>query len=343
MLFALTLIALGTNPARELPALPRLRQEAFSSAAQILERQGLPLAPPAPSGQRPAWEAHVAYGAKALWLSVQVDGAASSHAGTVRIGLFFPSGDVAGEGTSLSFGEGQTAPEGSKAKLETTPAGARLTAVLPPISWPRFPARGPVRLDLCISLITPSGKAEASNCEAGKMTGWELQMPSGFREELGVTAPKNALTLKARPQGWLGFDAMTSPLWVRSSSTITPESLEKILGEASMDPASARIAVPPSMSLPNKGLMVPLLFGQNPFREDGTCDGGRVLRLVLFLIKGKTAERVLEWPASSCAGGRATSVTLDEEGALTIGYESGGLVTFTWSTDHFERTEMGKR
>ena len=51
--------------------------------------------------------------------------------------------------------------------------------------------------------------------------------------------------------------------------------------------------------------------------------------------------RALEWPASTCAVGRASSIELDEQGALTIGYSSGSTSGFTWSHDHFERTELG--
>jgi hypothetical protein len=83
------------------------------------------------------------------------------------------------------------------------------------------------------------------------------------------------------------------------------------------------------------------LTGVDPFQAGETCDKTRQLRLTVYLLKGATAERVLEWPASSCALGRGTSVALDEDGALTVGYETGGMVTFIWSGDHFERTEIG--
>ena len=50
---------------------------------------------------------------------------------------------------------------------------------------------------------------------------------------------------------------------------------------------------------------------------------------------------MLECPAATCALGRATSVVLDDDGSLTIGYSGGTIATYSWSTDHFERTEYG--
>jgi hypothetical protein len=67
------------------------------------------------------------------------------------------------------------------------------------------------------------------------------------------------------------------------------------------------------------------------------------LRPGLYLVTGKTALRVLEWPAATCALGRAASMELDEEGALAIGYSNGATMNFAWSGNHFERTELGKR
>jgi hypothetical protein len=52
-------------------------------------------------------------------------------------------------------------------------------------------------------------------------------------------------------------------------------------------------------------------------------------------------ERVLDWPAMSCALGRALSVSLDEDGELSVGYSSGATVRFAWDRDHFERIEYG--
>jgi len=95
--------------------------------------------------------------------------------------------------------------------------------------------------------------------------------------------------------------------------------------------------------MPDGRLLLAVLSGENPYTADGKCDAGKELRLGLYLVKGKTAQRVLEWPAATCALGRATSVVLDEEGALSIGYSNGPTINFAWSGDHFERTELGER
>ncbi len=65
------------------------------------------------------------------------------------------------------------------------------------------------------------------------------------------------------------------------------------------------------------------------------------MRLAVFQVRGRVGERVLDWPAMSCALGRALSVSLDEDGELSVGYSSGATVRFTWDGDHFERTEYG--
>jgi hypothetical protein len=86
-----------------------------------------------------------------------------------------------------------------------------------------------------------------------------------------------------------------------------------------------------------------VVSGKDPYAVEGKCEADQELRLGLYLVQGKTALRVLEWPAATCALGRAISVGVDEEAALTIGYSNGATVNFVWSGDHFERTELGKR
>lgn len=86
-----------------------------------------------------------------------------------------------------------------------------------------------------------------------------------------------------------------------------------------------------------------MVSGKNPYAVAGQCDSERELRLGLFLVNGKTAQRALEWPAATCALGRAQAVGLDEEGALIIRYSNGATINFAWSGDHFERTELGNR
>jgi hypothetical protein len=86
-----------------------------------------------------------------------------------------------------------------------------------------------------------------------------------------------------------------------------------------------------------------VLAGQDPFDADDVCTPDREVRLLLYRVRGKVAERVLEWPARSCALGRALSVSLDPSGELTLGYSSGATVRFIWSRDPVERTEYGSQ
>jgi len=95
------------------------------------------------------------------------------------------------------------------------------------------------------------------------------------------------------------------------------------------------------MSLPDGRILLSILTGNDPFFAEGQCNPQSELRLGLYLVQGRTARRALEWPAASCALGRASSVVLEDDGVLTIGYSSGATATFAWSGDHFERTGIG--
>jgi hypothetical protein len=269
---------------------------------------------------------------------------------TLSLSLFFPGPDVTAEayvfrlnaeGKPLRPGDGATPKEAQDAVKARVEAG-RLVAVLPVEAWPRFAAKGPVAMELCLTLESRAA-GPRSNCTDGQM-GASVTLPAAFQAGLPVKPPRGVALLQARPGGWLGFDG-TSPTvaFVQSSSTLTPESLDKLLPEPAVDPVAQRIALPIHPKLPDRRPLVARLTGRPPFHEDGTCDKTRQLRLTIFLLEGKTAGRVLEWPVQSCAGGRATSVSLEEDGTLTVGYESGNLVTFTWSQTHFERTELGAR
>ena len=103
------------------------------------------------------------------------------------------------------------------------------------------------------------------------------------------------------------------------------------------------VNVPETLSLPDGRPVVSVLTGKNPYAVDGRCDADSELRMGLYLVTGTTALRVLEWPAATCALGRAASMELDEEGALTIGYSNGATMNFVWSGDHFGQTQLGKR
>jgi hypothetical protein len=143
----------------------------------------------------------------------------------------------------------------------------------------------------------------------------------------------------------VGWGVLHYPTWVEANKPLTHDSLRALVTTEPVDPEKADLNVPDSLILPGGRTILTVVSGKNPYAVAGKCDADQELRLGLFLVmgKGKTAQRVLEWPAATCALGRALSVSMDEEGALSIGYSNGTTINFAWSGDHFERTEIGKR
>ena len=92
---------------------------------------------------------------------------------------------------------------------------------------------------------------------------------------------------------------------------------------------------------PDRRPLAAVLTGRDPFAENGRCDPETELKMGIYVLEGPTARAVLDWPVASCALGRASSVVLDGDGALTLGFASGATIDFIWSGDHFERTEIG--
>jgi hypothetical protein len=162
-------------------------------------------------------------------------------------------------------------------------------------------------------------------------------MLSGLRQH----APPEVVALEARPGGWVGFGERVEPRWIFADKPLTLPSLRALVSETSLDPSALRLYIPDRMTLPDGGAVLAVFTGQDPFDAEDTCSPEREVRFLLYRVKGRVAERVLDWPARSCALGRALSVSLDPTGELTVGYSSGATQRFIWSHDHFERTEYG--
>jgi hypothetical protein len=180
------------------------------------------------------------------------------------------------------------------------------------------------------------------------MVGGPVQLPDTFRAQLKLEPPKGVLTLEAGDGGWLGYGELPVPSWVQADSPLTQQSLGRLVAGKPADAKAARVNVPEQLRLPDGRILFSVLSGQDPYARDGQCNAAQELRVGLFLVAGRTARRVLDWPASSCALGRALSMQLaegdsDVPGTLTIGYSNGATVNFAWSGDHFERTELGSR
>jgi len=222
-----------------------------------------------------------------------------------------------------------------------------LEVAIPARALPRFPAEEPLVFDLCLTYedvdAAGSKPPAVSNCKGGGMVGEALRLPDDFRKGLKLKAPKGLVALEGQPDGWLGYGILHYPDWVEADAPLTPGLLKVLVTPKAVEAASVGVNVPETLMLPNGKPLLVVLSGDNPYSAQGTCDSDKELRLGLYLVKGKTAQRVLEWPAATCALGRATSVVLDEDGALSIGYSNGPTINFAWSGDHFERTELGKR
>ncbi|MHB8879561.1 MAG: hypothetical protein ACYC8T_38190, partial [Myxococcaceae bacterium] len=275
------------------------------------------------------------------------------------VSLHFPDAGATARGYGYRFaldGKRTPDPEGGaplfanalvRLAVKQGPKGLLFEAAFPPRSLPRFPARDPLVLDLCLTYEDRDEVAEnpvtVSNCTGGTMAGGSLKLPDELRKGLKLKPPESVDGLEAREGAWLGYAALSYPRWIAADAPLTPESLISFATDMAVDPTAARIPLPANMSLPGGRAIWPVLSGKDPYAVEGECNAEEELRLGLFAVKGKFADRVLEWPAATCALGRAVSLAFNEEGSLTIGYSNGSSSTFAWSTDHFERTELGLR
>jgi len=115
-----------------------------------------------------------------------------------------------------------------------------------------------------------------------------------------------------------------------------------VAGGSAVEPRAAGIPVPPTLTLPGGQPLFAVLTGRAPSRTPGGCEAGQELRLSLYLVQGAQAHRALEWPAATCQLGQADRVELGGDGSLVLGYTGGAQVHFTWTDQHFERSELGR-
>ncbi len=292
-----------------------------------------------------------------LYLGVEVTDDVSLPSDVLKLQLHFPRGGLGAEGLQLELGPlglrvlPADAPEDLRrlihAELTKGPGVKTAEVAIPARALPRFPAREPMVFDLCATYedkdAPDATPVAVSNCELGSMLGAPLRLPDSFRSALGLKPPERVTALEGRDGAWLGYETLRYPLWLSADKDLTAAALASFVASPPVKPEDVRLAIPKSLSLPDARPLVPVLGGADPYATEGQCDSDRELRLGLYLIKGKIAERVLEWPVATCALGRALSVALEDDGNLTIGYSTGATTTFSWTGDHFERTEIGKR
>lgn len=275
------------------------------------------------------------------------------------LSLFFPGAGPAAHGFTYrfafdgprAFDDETAAPAAAQrlvvAQVKRTPKGMVVEARLPPRALPAFPVKGPLAFDLCLAYqdrgAVGAPAAEVKSCSGGSMGKTALALPESWRAGLKLPkAPAGLVAVEGRRGGWVGYGERHELRWVRSDEPLTEGSLAAMVTDAPLNPEAIGLS-PPRLVLEAAGRkpIFSVLSGKDPQPGDVPCDAAKEVRLSLFLVDGKTAAQVLEVPAVTCALGRATAVVLDGEGSLSIGYSSGVIATYSWSTDHFERTEYG--
>ncbi|MBN1206435.1 MAG: hypothetical protein JXB05_16110 [Myxococcaceae bacterium] len=360
------LLALAVAPAqaqerptnKTVPALARApkldgRFKEFGSA--------LNLRPPATAEASASFTARVASRKETLYVAVEATDDQLLAGDQVTLTLFFPGAGTTATGNTFRFafdGKRASAPESGTSTFaqEQVDVGVQrkddklnLEIAIPATAFPRFPATDPLVFDLCISFEDQDAVGQqpttVSNCKDGGMIGDALKLSDEFRKGLKLKPPEDVTALEATRGAWLGWGLLHYPVWVEASRPLTSESLRSVVATDSVEPEKVDVNVPESLTLPGGRTLLTVVSGKDPYAVEGKCDSDLELRLGLYLVmgKGRTAQRALEWPAATCALGRALSVNLDEEGALSIGYSNGATINFAWSGDHFERTELGKR
>ena len=341
------------RPARAVPALPRPPKldgelKDFRGGLSLKKAQG----------DTASIVPMVAFSRDVLLLAVTLTDDDLQPNDTLDVTLFFPGAGTTAQGHAFRFSaDGQRTPDAETAApvfaqqlvrsgVKRTKDGFALELAIPARALPRFPARDALLLDLCLTYADRDGTGgqakEISTCRSGSPDE-PLKLPNALRDGLKLKPPADVVGLEAREKGWVGFATLHYPQWAQGDVKLTHELLSGLVAEQPINPESARLAIPEELRLPGGRSIWPVVSGKDPYAVEGKCDAERELRLGLYLVQGKTATRVLEWPAATCTLGRAISVGLDEEAALTIGYSNGATVNFAWSTDHFERTELGKR
>jgi len=341
------------RPAKPLPALPRPPK----LDGDLKDLKGLAL--PAASAGDVSVAAQVAYAQDMLYVGATVTDPKVQPNDVLDLTLFFPGAGPTARGHAFRFSaDGQRSPDPElaapvfaqrllKASTQRTDKGWTLEVGIPTRAFPRFSAKEPLVLELCLTYVNRDDAGakptEVSTCQHGAMSGDALRLPNTFRDALHLKLPASVTALEPREHGWAGFDVLHLPVWVQADAKLTPDLLVAMVADEPVSPESAHLGVPPELKLPGGRSIWPVVSGKDPYAVEGKCDAEKELRLGLYQVVGKTGNRVLEWPAATCALGRAISVGLDEEGALSMGYSNGATVNFAWSTDHFERTEFGKR
>lgn len=348
--------AQADRPSKPVPSLakpPRIQGGLKSFASPMV------LKPVAVEGATASFTAKVGARKDTLYVGVEATDDQLQAGDLLTLSLYFPGTGPTATGYTWRFafdgkrasgaesGTPQFAQDLVTAAVQRQGNTLLLMASVPVRAFPRFPAVDPMVFDLCLTYEdrdSADGKVTStSNCQSGTMVGDALRLSDEPRKGLKLKPPENVTSLEPREDGLLGWDYMSYPAWAQADDNLTPASLRGLVAPDAIVPSSAGLNVPDALTLEDGGRVVTVVSGKNPYAVAGQCDADDELRLGLYLVTGKTAQRVLEWPAATCALGRTSSVELDEEGVLSIRYSNGTSMNFAWSGTHFSRTELGKR
>ncbi len=298
---------------------------------------------------------HWAMGPSGLYFAAAIDVEQESPKDTVSLTLYFPKSGVMAKGFTYVFDRlGNPLPNSAdplpplamstiKAKSLQHSSLLQFEALVPLSAWPRFSASGPLLVSACAEYLRGDASPAVSNCEQGEMPGGPWQLPDDVRRKLKLTVPADVEGLEARAEGFAGFGTLHFPVWAQGSKPLDRARLEALVvpGEALLSSAVG-LTLPPQFELPNGQTGFSVLKGKNPY-VTGACEAGNEVRLAVYAVAGATALRVLEWPVSNCALGRAVRFEVGEEGQLTISYSNGTTAHFGWLNGRYERSELGLR
>ena len=276
----------------------------------------------------------------------------------LSVTLFFPDSGPTAKGVVYRFGNDGLreapldigAPAFAqalvKAAVKPSKTGYVLEVAVPARALPRFQAFKQLALSICVdySDVDMEGgePSKITSCPTGDMVGGPTRIPDELRKNLKLTPTADVEGLEAREKGWLGYSKLHYPTWALGDESFTAESLaDLVAGETALPPASVALPAVRLVLNDNRPIFT-IITGKNPYVKD-TCVSENELRMAMYVTKDRIASRVLEWPAATCKLGKAMRLELDASGSLEIGYTSGTTHHFTWTVDHFERSELGMR
>jgi len=314
-------------------------------------------APDSATGSSASVALKAAFKKDTLYVGVTVKDDAVLPGDTLDVSLYFPDSGTTSKGVVYRFGSDGLKPAPAdigapefaqalvKAATKTDAKGFTLEVAIPARALPRFQAFKQLALTLCAEYAdvdSEGGEAsKLSTCPAGDMVGGPARIPDELRKALKLTPPDNVEGIEARATGWVGYSRLHYPTWAVADAELTPQSLGALVaGDGAIEPSSVALPIPSKLQLPDNRPIFTVLTGKNPY-SGTTCTQGAELRMAMYVVKGSTAVRVLEWPAATCTLGRAMRFELSPEGSLSIGYTNGSTAHFTWVDEHFERSELG--